>query len=179
MSEIALKKGKLSSALRTGLQAYYAKVAGVDPTYVSGKWRQWTMSPDVVVYHAGSGDHVVGWIVYNRAASTVLDILVNQDMLVKEEQRTELLTRMMDMLIRGQSLVSAEILKADEWKYRWLVEYGFRPTRSFVANGFPFLKMDLSTSVLIGKTEGCKPAKIYRKKEKVAIEKVAESKTYE
>ncbi len=174
MTEVELKKGRLSSALRTGLHGYYANVPGVDPAYVETKWRQWTEGPDVVAYHARIGDKLVGWIVYNPATSTVLDILVKEKV-----QLVDILSRMMDMLIRGQSLVSVEILKADEQKYRWLVEYGFRPTRAFTANGNSFLKMDLSIRVLAEKLKGQKPAKAYRRKERVAIEKVSASQTYE
>jgi len=174
MAGITLKKSKLSSAVRSKLRGYYANVPGVDPSYVDARWRQWEANPDVFVYLARSDDKVKGWIVYNQAASTVLDILA-----VDEKEQPEALFRMMDVLIDVQSLVSAEIHKADEHKYRWMIEYGFRPTRSLRANGAPLLRMDLSISLLAERFHGHKPVRTYRKKEKVAIQKVPESPGYE
>ncbi len=86
---------------------------------------------------------------YNPSTSTIEEILVNG-----EEQEAGTLFQMIDELIAVQSLVSAEILRADQAKYGWMVEYGFRPTRTFTANGDSFLKMDLSTSVLFERLEG-------------------------
>ena len=174
MKEMVLKKGKPSSALRSRLEDYYANVPGAGPAYVARKWRQWTEIPGVISFRAGKDDKAVGWIVYNPATSTVLDIVADS-----EEQRTETLSEMMDALLRGQTLVSAEILKADEQKYTWMVAYGFRPTRSFAADGFSLLRMDLSIRILAEKLKGHKPVKDYRKTEKVAIEKIPASQSYE
>jgi uncharacterized protein (DUF362 family) len=174
MSEIVLKKGRLSSALGSRFRDYYANVAGVDPAFVDARWRQWKESPGLITYLAKRDGEVVGWIMYNPATSTVEEILVNNG-----GQQEKTLFRMMDQLVAAQSLVSAEILASDKQKYQWLVEYGFRPTRSFGQNGASFIKMDLSTSVLFERLERRKPAEAYRKKERVAIEKVPASQTYE
>ena len=173
MSKIALRKSRLSSALWSIFRDYYVNIPGVDPSYTHARWQQWKESPGVITYLAGSDGNVVGWILYNPATSTVEEILVNG-----EEQQAKILFRMMDELIAVQSLVSAEILASDQQRYRWLVEYGFRPTRSFTAHDASFLKMDLSTAVLFKRLKGREPAKDYRKKEKVAIEKVPASRTY-
>ncbi len=174
MSDIALRKGKLSSALRSRFRDYYVNMPGVDPSYADGRWQQWNESPGVITYVARRHGKVAGWIMYNPSTSTIEEILVNG-----EEQEAGILFQMIDELIALQSLVSAEILRADQARYRWMVEYGFRPTRTFTTNGDSFLKMDLSTSVLFERLEGRKPAKAYHKKEKVAIEKVPASQTYE
>ncbi|MGD0231914.1 MAG: DUF362 domain-containing protein [Syntrophorhabdales bacterium] len=174
MLEIALRKSRPSSALWSRFRDYYVNIPGVDPSYTDARWQQWKENPDIITYLAGSDGKVVGWIIYNPATSTIEEILVNG-----EEQQAKILFRMIDELIAVQSLVSAEILASDQQKYRWLVEYGFRPTRSFTANGPSFLKMDLSISVLFERLEGRKPTKAYLKKERVAIEKVPPSQTYE
>jgi len=174
MAEVELKKGRFSSALRSRIRDHYANIPGVGATYADVKWREWRENPDVVAYNAESSNKVVGWIVYNPATSAVLDIVVDN-----EAQGAEMLSQMMDALLRAQTLVSAEILKADKHKYQWLVEYGFRPTRSFVVNGFSLLKMDLSIRVLAEKLKGQDPVKAYRKKEKVAIEKIPASQTFD
>jgi uncharacterized protein (DUF362 family) len=174
MAEIALRKGKLSSALRSRFRDYYANMPGVGLSYTDGRWQKWKETPDVITYLARKHGKVAGWIVYNPSTSNIEEILVNG-----EEQEAGTLFQMIDELIAVQSLVSAQILRADRSKYRWMVEYGFRPTRTFTANGDSFLKMDLSTSVLFERLEGRKPAKAYRKKERVAIQKVPPSQTYE
>ncbi len=64
MSELALKKGKLSSALRSRFRDYYVNMPGVDPSYTDGRWRQWNESPGVITYRCEKGrqgcglDHV-------------------------------------------------------------------------------------------------------------------------
>ena len=50
MSELALKKGKLSSALRSRFRDYYVNMPGVDPSYADGRWQQWKESPGVITY---------------------------------------------------------------------------------------------------------------------------------
>ena len=178
MPEITLRKSRPSAALWSIFHDYYVNMPGVVPSYTNARWLQWKESTGVITYLARSDGKVVGWILYNPAASTIEEILANG-----AEQQAKVLFPMIDELIAAQSLVSAEILASDRQKYRWLVEYGFRPTRSFTANGASFLKMDLSTSVLFERLKGREPAKVYRqkgqKKETVAIEQVPASQTYE
>jgi uncharacterized protein (DUF362 family) len=170
-SGITLKKGRLSAALLKCFQNYY-RAMDVDPGYVALMWRQWKDSPDIIKYTVKENDKGVGWIIYNPGKSTIEEILI------KGEWRGKgLESRMVDALIARESLVAAEVLKADKEKYQWMVEYGFRPTRSFTADGFPLIKMDLSISVLFERLEGKKPARVYQKKERVAIERVPESGT--
>ena len=78
----------------------------------------------------------------------------------------------MDALIDQESLVSAEILEEDVEKYRWMLEYGFRPTRRFRKDGSAIVKMDLSIAVYLRKIKGKPPAKTYPNVEKVVVEKV-------
>jgi len=161
MSDIVLRKGRLSSAFWGRFRDYYLNMPGVDPSYTDGRWRQWKESPDLITYLARKEGKVAGWIVYNPAMSAIEEILVKG-----EEQEAGTLFRMIDELIAVQSLVSAKILSADQAKYRWMVEYGFRPTRMLTANGDAFMKMDLSTSVLFKRLKGAHPQRpIARRKE--------------
>src|SRR5664280_2356694 len=84
-------------------------------------------------------------------------------------------TKVIDTLIKRETLVAAEICGEDKDKYRWMIEYGFRPTGSFTIGEIPGLKLDLSTSVLIDKLNEFKTTRAYRKKERVAIERIPET----
>lgn len=170
-SGIILKKGRLSQALRDSLDDYYKSI-GADADYTKNKWRQWTNNPGIIKYRAERDAVTVGWIIYNPEKSTIDEILVSE-----KQRGKNIEPRMIDALIIRENLVTAEILKTDKKKYRWMVEYGFRPTRSFFVEGLSFLRMDLSTAVLFKKLKGQKPARIYRKIERVAIEKITETPT--
>jgi uncharacterized protein (DUF362 family) len=173
-SGIRLKKGKLSVALLRAFHNYYRIVDGA-PRYTRKKWKQWMDNPEITRYLAKDGkNNTIGWIIFNPEKSTIEEILVSE-----EYKGKGLESKMLDALIVRENLVAAEILSLDREKYRWMEEYGFRPTRRFSADGFSFLKMDLSTAVLLRKLEGCEPAKSYRKKERVAIERVPDSQTHE
>jgi uncharacterized protein (DUF362 family) len=172
-SGVKLRKGKTSAALSKNVYDYY-KTIDVAPEYVASKIRRWQDAPDIIMYSAMKDRNPVGWIVYDPATSTIEEFLVDP---AWKEKGLE--PQMMDALIARESLVAAEILAADREKYRWMVAYGFRPTRSYVAGGFALLKMDLSTSVLLERLQGRTPGTVYRKKETVAIEKVAAPQAYE
>jgi hypothetical protein len=154
VSGITLKKGRLSAALLKYFQNYY-RAMDVDPGYVALMWRQWKDSPDIIKYTVKENDKDVGWIIYNPGKSTIEEILIKG-----KREGKGLESRMVDALIARESLIAAEVLRADKEKYQWMVEYGFRPTRSFTADGFPLIKMDLSISVLFERLEGKKPARI-------------------
>ncbi|MCX5817425.1 MAG: DUF362 domain-containing protein [Proteobacteria bacterium] len=170
---ITLKKGRLSHVLRKNLHNYY-NGAGIDSNYATMKWHRRKDNSGIVIFIAKKDNTVVGWIIYNPRKSTVEEILIK-----KEWREKDIEHEMADALVAKENLVSAEIHKDDKEKYQWMIEYGFRPTRSFMAEGFPVVRMDLSTSVLLQKLHGMKPAKAYRKMEKVTIEKIPETQAYE
>ena len=95
------------------------------------------------------------------------------------QQRSGLEGAIVDALIDQESLVSAEILTEDVEKYRWMIEYGFRPTRHFTKDGSTLVKMDLSIAVYLRKIKGKPPAKTYPNVEKVVVEKVPPTKSGE
>jgi len=169
-SGIQLKKGRLSRTLLRHLDHYY-KHAGIDPNFVSTKWQRWNRDHSIVTLTASDRDGHAGWIVYNPKNSTIEDIVVKNNS--KEKERY-----IADALVAAETLISAEIHNDDRAKYQWMLEYGFRPTRSFTKEGFPLVKMELSTAVLLKKIRGIRPAKPYRKTEKVVIEKIPEKRTY-
>jgi uncharacterized protein (DUF362 family) len=170
-SGITLKKGRLSQALRDSLDDYYKSI-GADADYTKNKWRQWANNPGIIKYRAERDAETVGWIIYNPGKSTIDEILVSE-----KQRGNNIEPRMIDALILRENLVTAEIMKTDKKKYQWMVEYGFRPTRSIIVEGLSFYRMDLSIAVLFKKLEGHKPARIYRKIERVAIEKINETQT--
>lgn len=170
-SGITLKKGRLSKALLDCFDNYYKAMDG-DIDYTKIKWRQWKENPGIIKYRVEKDAQLVGWIIYNPEKSTIEEILASENWTGKGIE-----FHMIDALIFRENLVAAEILKTDKKKYQWMIEYGFRPTRSLNIDKFSFLKMDLSTSMLFEKLEGHKPAIIYRKRERVAIEKVPETQT--
>jgi uncharacterized protein (DUF362 family) len=168
---MTLKKGKLSNELWKTLLGYY-EWAGIGPDYAKMKRQRWTGNPDIVTYIAKKDNKAVGWIVYNTRKSTMEEIIVKKKLTGKHREG-----EIADALVAGENLIAAEILKEDKEKYQWMIKYGFRPTRSFTEEGFSVIRMDLSTSVLLQKLHGTVPAGIYRKKERVAIEKVPGTQT--
>ena len=170
-SGITLKKGKLSQDFWNSLTGYY-RSAGLNGAYVAWKRRQWKDDRSIVTYRAEKDSVTVGWIIYDPQRSTIEEILVKKDWAGKG-----IGALMVDALLIMESLVSAEILKEDNEKYRRMVDYGFRPTRFFALGGFDFVKMDLSTQVFFKKVKGQKPSKEYRKKEHVVVEKVPSTRT--
>ena len=168
---IILKKSTFSKIFLKNFQYYYEDM-GADPLFVAVTWHGWIDYPDVVVFKAQQGEKVVGWIVYNPKTSTIEEIIKDRKWPGRKAE-----AHMVDALLVRENLVSAEILKENHNKYEWMIEYGFRPTRSFVKNGFSFIKMDLSMSVLLKKAKMLKPSKTYRRKEIVAIEKVSGAQT--
>ena len=172
MSKITLKKGKPSLALRSSLDDYYSKIAGLGQTYVDSRWDQWKHGESIVTYLVKKGTETVGWILYNKDTSAIEDIIVKES-----REQTEVCTQAIDALISLESLVSAEIAEEDKEKQEWLAQYGFRPTRKITAHGRSLIKLELSTVVFFKRLKEYKPIKTYRKKEKVVIEQVAKTQT--
>jgi len=175
---VVLKKGKLNKTLFKILHNHYTAIApasgspGTD--YITRKWHRWTENLEIMTYRAHKDGKAIGFAIYNPTTSTIEEILTNGS---SKEKGLE--QKMVDALIAKKNLIAATILKTDTEKYRWMLEYGFRPTRTLTEDGFPVVRMDLSTAVLLEKTMGLKPSRPYRKKERVAIEKIPETQTYE
>jgi uncharacterized protein (DUF362 family) len=172
MLDVTLTKGKLSSGFRAICDDYYSKISGVDPGFINDRWERWKQSPDTIVYLVKKGASTVGWVVYNKATSAIEEILFSP-----KEDETSIRFQAIDALIAKESLVSAEIPKADSPKYGWLVDYGFRPSRTVQAFGHKIIKMELSTAVFFQQLKEHKPIKAYRKKERVVIEEVTATQT--
>ncbi|HON84459.1 MAG TPA: DUF362 domain-containing protein [Syntrophorhabdaceae bacterium] len=129
---------------------------------------------DKIRYTAKRGRQEIGWLTYNRATSTIENIYIHNGF---EGQGLE--QAIMDRLIEKETLVSAEIAYDDKNTYKWMLQYGFRPARTFDKNGVKTVKMELSTAVLLKKLKGKRPARPYRKQEVVAIERIPEGMSYE
>jgi uncharacterized protein (DUF362 family) len=172
-SGVLLKKVKLSASLLNNLRRYYGE-AGLNSGYLDVKWGVWVKDPALLAYAARGDDGSLGWIVYNSGTSTIEEILP-----VRSGRDGQVLTGIVDALIARKNLVAAHLLKDDLERYRSMVAYGFRPTKSFFDHGFPVVRLDLSTAVLCDKLKGCRPWRLYGRKERVAIERVPETQTDE
>ncbi len=171
--DISFKRGRRTPTLFKLLKERYLK-DGIDDRYVTLKWEEWGKNPSIAVFRAVKNNRVVGWILYDRKTSTVEEILSESTWKGKDPRGA-----MLDTLIARESMVAASLLKGDKAKYGFLLDYGFRPTHFSSRNGFDLVKMDLSTSVLMKKTGEGKPFHAYRKKERVAVEKIPPTQTYE
>jgi uncharacterized protein (DUF362 family) len=164
---VTLAKGSFSKEFAERLTDYY-RFADPDGRYAERKLRQWEGDGRVVLYEANRKSGPVGWVVYRPESSTIEEIIVRKGEVAKKRLEGSIV----DALIDQESLVSAEILEEDAEKYRWMIEYGFRPTRSFNQDGSALVKMDLSIAVYLRKIKGKPPAKTYPHVEKVVVEKV-------
>lgn len=164
---ITLAKGSFSKDFAERLTDYY-RFADLDGRYAERKLRRWEGDGRVVLYVAKRQSRPIGWIVYRPDSSAIEEIILRKD----EAAGEGLEGAMVDALIDRESLVSAEILKEDLEKYRWMIEYGFRPTRHFTKDGSALVKMDLSIAVYLRKIKGKPAAKPYPNVEKVVVEKV-------
>ena len=171
---VTLAKGSFSKDFAERLTDYYR---WVDPEgrYAERKLREWETEGGVVLYEARRDSGPVGWVVYRPDSSTIEEILLRKDEKTGEDRQGVVV----DALIDRESLVSAEILEEDAKKYRWMLDYGFRPTRRFKKDGSALVKMDLSISVYMRKVKDKPPAKSYPHVEKVVVEKVSPTRTDE
>lgn len=170
---IQLKKCRFSGRFSEALRAYYKNLP-VDPILMGARFIQKGFLKNTLLYRATKGKILLGWIVFNPGTSTIEEIVSNP-----KQTRMGLDPRMLDALIARETLVSAYILECDLKKYEGMLAYGFRPMRSFRKNGLNFFQMELSTAVLLQKLKNKKPARPYTRKEKVAVEKIPETRTPE
>jgi uncharacterized protein (DUF362 family) len=171
---ITLTKGHFSKNFARLLADYYRLVVS-DGRYADSKLQHWEDDSGVVLYEAKKESRAVGWIVYRPDSSTIEEIILRKDLTAQKGQEGA----MVDALIEQESLVSAEVLTEDLEKNRWMLEYGFRPTRHFERDGSSLVRMDLSIAVYLRKTRGKPPAKPYPHVETVVVEKVPPTKTGE
>ncbi len=170
---VAFKRGRRTPTLFKLLKDHYRQ-HGIDDRYITLKWQEWEKNPSVVVFRAVKSTRVVGWIFYDKRTSTIEEILTEGSWKGKDPRGT-----MIDTLVNRESLLAVSLVKDDTEKHRFFLDYGFRPTRTFKSSGFDMVVMDLSTSVLMKKTIKGRPFHAYRRKERVAIEKIPGTQTYE
>jgi uncharacterized protein (DUF362 family) len=173
LSEITLQKGTLSQDFKDSLAEYY-QALGIKEDYPRHLLKQWADDENVVVYRSEKESEPVGWIVYDPHKSLVKQVLVKKNQVGKGMG-----TPMLDALIARESLVAAEILGSDQDAYRLLVDYGFRPTRTYTSDGLDFVILDLSIAVYLKKTAGQKPPEEYWRTETVVVEKVPATRTHD
>lgn len=170
---VTLKRDGLTPVLFNFLKEYY-RTQGVDNQYAVGRWQEWENNLGISVLRAVRNDCVIGWIFYNAKTSTVEDILFEHS-----EKDTDPRIALIDALVERENLIGASLLKDDTEKGLFFLDYGFRPTHSYQHNGFDMIKMELSISVLMEKTSNKKPFHPWRKKARVAIERIPATHTYD
>ena len=164
--EIVLREGIMTDGLVEEMQNYYRPLPkGLD--YVKFRQERWREKESIVVYSAEQNGETIGWVVYDPGKSTVEELLVKPD-LVQPETAWQLL----DELVKQESLVAAETWQEDKAKQSAMIEYGFRPVRHFLQEGFSITKMELSTQAYFRRLKEYKPVKEYSTRERVALEKV-------
>ena len=171
---LTLVEGAYSKDFASGLTDDY-RSGDPDGRYAKGTLAHWEGRGGVVFYEAKKDSTSIGWVVYRPDTSTIEEILLRKDM----TDREGLQGAIVDALIERESLVSAEILSRDEDQYRWMIDYGFRPTRRFEKDGATFVRMDLSIAVYLRKTKGKPSAMPYPDMEKVVLQKVPPTRTDE
>jgi uncharacterized protein (DUF362 family) len=170
--DITLTKENLSSNFKERFVTY-CQDTKVDDAYMETQWQAWEKDPGLVVYRAGKDGATVGWIAFNRHTSTIETLLVEPGWAQKG-----MAARMLDDLIRKESLISARVLREDRATYQRMLDYGFRPTRQIRSHGFAVVGMELSTSIFFQKVKGAIPAEAYPRQEVVAVEKVPATRTH-
>ncbi|MCK9226757.1 MAG: DUF362 domain-containing protein [Syntrophorhabdaceae bacterium] len=172
-TDISFKRGRRTPTLFKFLKERYAKEA-LGERYIVFKWEEWGKNRSLSILRAVKNSRIVGWVFYDGKTSTIEEILVHAGWKGKDPRGA-----MIDTLINRESLVAASVLKGDVDKYQFLLGYGFRPASSSRSDGHDIIKMELSTAVLLNKTQAKKPFRSYRKRERVAIEKVPPTQTYD
>jgi uncharacterized protein (DUF362 family) len=171
--EITLQEGNLSQDLKERLVQYYQSL-DIEGDYAGHLLAKWSDDHSIFVYNAMGESEPIGWIVYDPHKSLVEQILVAKDQVGKGMEAP-----MLDALIEKDSLVAAEVLTADKDAYRVLLDYGFRPTRTYTSDGFDHIKLDLSTAVYLEKIKGKNPPEEYPRTEKVVVEKVPPTRSHD
>jgi len=170
--ELKLEKSGIPKRFQEIIMGYYEGMED-GHEYARFKLEQWKTGKDFVVYTSSEDSHEMGWIIFHPQKSTVEEIQVDKKWIGKDLEKS-----ILDALIFQESLVSMEIFKKDKERQRHMIDYGFRPTRSFESGGFELIRMDLSTSIYLEKVKGRKPFREYKKKEQVFIEKVPSTRTH-
>ncbi len=170
---ISFKRGRRTPTLFKLLKERYTK-GGLGENYITVKWEEWGKMRSLSILRAVRDNRIAGWILYDRKASTIEEVLVSPGWKGKDPRGA-----MVDTLLGRESLIAAIVLDGDAEKYQFLLGYGFRPGLSARTGGFTVTKMELSTAVLLEKTRTGKPFQPYRKRERVAIEKIPPTQTYD
>ncbi len=171
--EIVLRENELDENFVAELYKYYRDLPG-GPEYARFRLETWKQKGDTTVYSVEEDGVSVGWVVYHPATSTVEEIITR-----KEAAVSDVVPKILDEIIRRESLIAAELWDEDKGKKDLMITYGFRPVRRFSQEGFVHTRMDLSTQAYFRRLQQYKPIREYPNTEKVAVEKVAETQEFE
>ncbi|MGI6434606.1 MAG: DUF362 domain-containing protein [Syntrophomonadaceae bacterium] len=171
--KLVLARAELDQQILNRLLEEY-QGAGLDVNYLHYAWESWQTRSGVEAYYVHKDNQCQGLVVFDQEQSLILEMWV---WLEFHEQGLE--AALLDALVKRENLIAVQVLAEDRRRYDILVEYGFRPTRTFRIQNWQLVKLDLSTAVLLKKIKNRKAEPPYTQKETVAIEKVPASQEYE
>ncbi len=158
--DLVLRKGRLSLSLTEEL------FKCGDSGYAAWRRTSWQDNPSIMIYKAWRGGKMLGWLVYDPGRSTIEELLLSDKAAEKE---------VLDQLIGRETLLAAELPDARAELIGRLVDYGFRPVQRRTEQGLKFIRLELSSAVLLNKLAAGLPASSKSSRARVVIERVAET----
>lgn len=171
--KLVLQRAQLDQLVFDRLVEAYRE-AGLDAGYLDYFWKSRQDRSGLEIYYAEQDNQQVGLVVFDREQSLILEALIWPEL-----GQPSLYTALLDAMIAKENLIAAQVWAGDQWRYNILVDYGFRPTRTYQVQDWQLVKLDLSTAVLLRKIKNRKADPPYTHKETVAIETVPVSLEYD
>lgn len=171
--QLKLSQCSLSEDLFNDLVQYYREF-NLDEVFLAKRWDKWKQDAALGVYAVEKGGHRVGTVIYDPDRSTIVEAVTKPPY-----QDRELAHQILDLMIIRENLLAVELWQGDRERYQLMVDYGFRPTRTYKVHGHHVVKLDLSTAILLQKMSEHNLRRHYREKETVVIEQVPPSLEYD
>lgn len=172
-TQLVLKPHQMNAEVYNLLLQAYENL-GLDSNYLQHNWRSWQDTSGIEVYAGYQDKQLQGLAVFDRKHSLIMEILALPDF---PNQGVE--AAMLDAIIAQENLIACQISAGDQKRYNLLLDYGFRPARTYNIEEWPVMKLELSTAVLLDKIKSRQFSRSYSQKETVAIEKVPAAHEYE
>ena len=172
-TQLVLKPHQMNAEVYNLLLQAYENL-GLDSNYLQHNWRSWQDTSGIEVYAGYQDKQLQGLAVFDRKHSLIMEILALPDF---PNQGVE--AAMLDAIIAQENLIACQISAGDQKRYNLLLDYGFRPARTYNIEEWPVMKLELSTAVLLDKIKSRQFSRPYSQKETVAIEKVPAAHEYE
>lgn len=172
-TQLLLKPQEMNLEVLGHLQQAYENL-GLDSGYLQHNWRSWQETDGIEIYAGYQNQQMQGLLAFDRQHSLILEVLALPGF---HDQGVE--AAMLDAIIEQENLIACQLLAGDEKRYNLLVDYGFRPGRTYQVADWQVMKLELSTAVLLEKIKSRQFSRSYPQKETVAIERVPAAREYE